>query len=174
MKYEFILIDAAAELSDIQARTEDMKPLGVILTHGHFDHFENLEEIMNFYNVKCYITESEFEKLLNPKLNYSIIFNKFITCKQPKENFVILGEKEEFELGSFKIKTFITKGHTNGSICIDVNETLFTGDTKFARTYGRTDLLTGSEEEMQESLKYLDDNYKGRLFYPGHGRVGEI
>ena len=84
---EFILIDAAAELKDIQARTEDMKCLGVFLTHGHFDHFENLEDIINFYNVKCYITEPELEKLYNPKLNYSIVFNKFFTSKLLRENF---------------------------------------------------------------------------------------
>jgi len=171
---EFILIDAAAELQDIQARTEDMKFLGIILTHGHYDHFENLENIMNFYNVKCYLTEPELEKLYNPKGNYSIVFNKFVICKQPRENFVVLGEREEFELGSFKIKTFVTKGHTNGGICIEVDDALFTGDTKFAHTYGRTDLLTGSSEDMQQSLKYLEENYKGRQFYPGHGSSGII
>ena len=77
-------------------------------------------------------------------------------------------------VGSFKIKTFVTKGHTDGSICVEVEKTLFTGDTKFAWSCGRTDLITGSEEDMQQSLELLDKKYKGWEIYPGHGKPGKI
>ena len=73
---EAILIDAAAELQDIIARTEDYKVLGVILTHGHYDHFVNLDKIVKHFDIKCYLTKPELEKLYNPKANYSIVFNE--------------------------------------------------------------------------------------------------
>jgi glyoxylase-like metal-dependent hydrolase (beta-lactamase superfamily II) len=171
---EAILIDAAAELEDIIARTEDYKVLGVILTHGHYDHFVNLDKIVKHFDIKCFITQPELEKLYNPKANYSIVFNQIKTSRLTEDNFKILTENDEFELGSFEIKTFVTTGHTNGSICIEIEKTLFTGDTKFARTYGRTDLITGSEEEMQQTLDFLDKKYKGWEIYPGHGKPGKI
>ncbi len=171
---ECIIVDASAELQDIIPRIEDNKVLAVFLTHGHYDHFVNLEKILKHYNVKCYITGPELEKLYNPKYNYSPVFGLFKTCKEPRESFVILGEKEEFKLGKFNIKSFITKGHTDGSVCIDIDGTLFTGDTKFNSTYGRTDLLTGSVDDMQNSLSLIEKNYKGHDFYPGHGRPGVV
>lgn len=173
---ECILIDAAAEVADIKARTEDdgIKVLGVILTHGHYDHFENLDKIMDYFKVKCYVTESELEKLYNPKANYSITFNVIKTTRQPRENFEILKNQDNINLGNFKIKTFVTPGHTDGSICIEIEDKLFTGDTKFLWTCGRTDLITGSEEDMQKSLEYIEKHYKGKEFFPGHGRNGII
>lgn len=171
---ECFLVDAAADLEDIKPRVDEMKVLGIILTHGHYDHFVNLDKIMDYYNVKCYMTETDLEKLYNPKWNYSIVFNQIKTSKQPKENFVLLGENDSFSLGSFDIKTFVTKGHTDGSICIEVEKVLFTGDTKFCWSTGRTDLISGSEEDMQKSLEYLEKKYKGTTFYPGHGKPGVI
>lgn len=172
---ECILIDAAAELEDIIPRVENLKVLGVILTHGHYDHFVNLEKIVKHFDIPCYITEQEYEKLQNPKANYSIVFNTIKTCKLAKEHFIFLNQPEdEFKIGEFEVKTFLTKGHTDGSICIEVNKELFTGDTKFLWSCGRTDLITGSEEDMAESLKLLEKKYRGRTFYPGHGKTGVI
>ncbi len=171
---ECFLVDAAADLEDIKPRVDEMKVLGIILTHGHYDHFVNLDKIMSHYDVKCYISGEDLEKLYNPKWNYSIVFNQIKVSRQPRENFVTLADKDSFSLGSFNIKTFVTKGHTDGSICIEVEDVLFTGDTKFYNCYGRTDLITGSEEDMLESLKYIDKHYKGKTFYPGHGKTGVI
>jgi len=171
---ECVLIDAAASLEDIIPRIEDYKVLGMFLTHGHYDHFVNIEKILDYYKIPCYITPPELEKLYNPKYNYSLVFGQFKICKTPKENFVLLKENDNIKLGSFDIKTYTTKGHTNGSICIDIDGNIFTGDTKFYLSYGRTDLLTGSDEDMQKSLKFLEDNFKGHTFYPGHGQSGTI
>lgn len=171
---ECILVDASANLEDILPRVEGCKVLAVFLTHGHYDHFVNLEKIMKHFNIKCFITATDLEKLYNPKYNYSPVFGVFKTCKEPRESFVALGDKEEFSLGSFNIKTFVTKGHTDGSMCIDIDGVLFTGDTKFNHCCGRTDLLTGSEEDMQQSLEYIENNYKGHDFYPGHGKPNKV
>ena len=167
---ECILIDASCELQEIENRVKSKKVLGVFLTHGHYDHFVSLENILKKYNVKCFIYKTEIEKLKNPKANYSIVFSKIVSIRIENEKFELLEDNQNIELSDFKIKIFLTKGHTDGSICIDVNnEALFTGDTLFKNSYGRTDLISGNEEEMQQSLNMLRANYLGKKFYPGHG-----
>ena len=171
---EGILIDASADIESIIDKTQNLKVLGIILTHGHYDHIENLDKIISNYKIKGYIHKNELEKLYSPELNYCNVFNAFMICSTPKEQFVLLEDKQEFNIGHFKIKSFLTKGHTNGSICLEIEGKLFTGDTLLHYSCGRTDLLTGSEEDMQKSLKFLHDNYSGWEYYSGHGKKGIV
>lgn len=175
-KKECLLIDCSCTLEQIIEQTKDYKILGVLLTHGHYDHFETLSKVIKNFNVKCYVSNLDYEKLNNPKSNYSIIFNTFYALNLPEENFELLDKNEDsFKLGSFNINYFLTPGHTNGSLCYLINnEALFTGDTLFAYSYGRTDLITGSEEDMANSLKFLTSKFVGSKIYPGHGKVGTI
>ena len=85
-------------------------------------------------------------------------------------DFKILDDEEEFELIGHKFKTLKTPGHTNGSLCFLMdNKYLFSGDTLFNRSCGRTDFPTGDSEAMQISLNrlvnQLDENI---IVYPGH------
>lgn len=171
---EGIIIDASCKLEQIINATQNLKVLGIFLTHAHYDHIENLDEIMEHFNIKGFIHKNELEKLYKPELNYSHVFGVEKICSTPPERFVLLQDEEEITLGHFNIKTFLTKGHTNGSICLEINKTLFTGDTLLHWSCGRTDLLTGSEEDMQESLKWLSNNYKGWEYYSGHGKKGIV
>lgn len=172
---ECIIIDASAPLEDIIATTKNLKPLGIILTHAHYDHIEHLDEIMSHFKLKGYIHKNEVEKLYKPELNYSHVFNTIKICSEPIEHFKLLKDFEEFKIGHFNVKTYLTKGHTNGSICIEVNnDKFFTGDTLLHWSCGRTDLLTGSEEDMQKSLKFIRDNFSGREYYSGHGKKGIV
>ena len=173
---ECIIVDCACELEKILKVIEDCKVVAVLLTHGHYDHFVNLDKIVNHFKVKCYVSNLDFEKLYNPKMNYSIIFNKFFSTKLLEEDFVVLKESVgSFSIEGFDVSYFLTPGHTNGSLCYLVNnEILFTGDTIFSSSYGRTDLLTGSEEDMKNSLTFLKEKFCGVKFYPGHGEFGVI
>ena len=175
-KDECILIDCSCDIDEIIKRTKDLKVLGVFLTHGHYDHFMSLEKVVNKFEVKCYISSLDYEKLFNPKMNYSIVFNKIHSVKLNENKFVLLeSNKGEINVENFKIKYFSTPGHTNGSLCYGVNdEFLFTGDTLFARTCGRTDLISGNEEEMTKSLHFLSEKFLGKKFYPGHGANGVV
>jgi len=171
---ECIIIDAAASLEDVKPRVEGYKVLAVLLTHGHYDHFVNLETYMAFYDIKCYVSAADLEKLYNPKQNYSIVFNTFKTCREPRENFVVVEDKQKIQIGPFEINAFLTKGHTDGSLTFEIENNLFTGDTKFLWNCGRTDLITGNEEDMQKSIQFLNTNFVGCEFYPGHGKSGKI
>jgi len=169
-KNECVLIDASCDLEEIENRVKSKAVLGVFLTHGHYDHFVSLESILKKFNTKCFIYKTEIEKLKNPKANYSIVFNKIVSLRIDPEDFVLVDDNQNLKLSDFDINIFLTKGHTDGSICIDINnEALFTGDTLFKNSYGRTDLISGSEEDMQKSLIMLKQNFSGRKIYPGHG-----
>ncbi|MBQ3047462.1 MAG: MBL fold metallo-hydrolase, partial [Clostridia bacterium] len=133
------------------------------------------DTIIKHYQTKCYISEIELEKLYNPKMNYSIVFNTFYSSKLEEEHFVKLQDQNEFLLGNFKVKTMLTPGHTSGCMCYLINNTyLFTGDTLFKSSHGRTDLLTSSSDQMSKSLKFLKNNFSGQTFYPGHGEEGIV
>ena len=74
---ECLIIDASANLDEVKSIVGDSQVVGVLLTHGHYDHFVNLDKIVNEFQTKCYLSEFELEKLYSPKLNYSIVFNTF-------------------------------------------------------------------------------------------------
>ena len=169
-KNECILIDAAAPLEEVKKAVGKNKLLGVFLTHGHFDHVENLDSIINFYKVPCYIYKTEVEKLYKPLLNYCRVFYTSYTTTLPRNAFVLLEDDQTVELSNFAINTTLTKGHTDGSVCYLVNETLlFTGDTMFENTYGRTDFYDGNIDEMFKSLDLLEMYVKdGYILCPGH------
>lgn len=170
-----IIIDASCSLQSIVEKTNGKNVLGVFLTHGHYDHFEHLDEIVKHFGIKCYVSSEDKEKLFNPKYNYSVILGKLFSSSLQDENIVQVKNNEEVVLKDFKIKCLLTKGHTNGSMCFFVNNcALFTGDTMFDDSFGRTDLLTGSEEEMNKSIKFLRTMFKDAQIYPGHGDEGTI
>jgi glyoxylase-like metal-dependent hydrolase (beta-lactamase superfamily II) len=81
----------------------------------------------------------------------------------------LLQDNNMIDIGELKLKVIKTPGHSKGSICLYGNGVLFSGDTLFAGTYGRTDIPGGSEEEMQESIKKLMELPDGTAVYPGHG-----
>lgn len=151
----------------------------ILITHAHFDHISALEDILSaFPDANVYISKDEVELLDNPKLNLSKVReddgNNNLTFL-PK-NLIKLNDQEEIKVCGFLIKLIHTPFHTKGSSCYFIaNENiLFSGDTLFYTTIGRTDLPTGSERTIQSSLiqlKILPDNIK---VYPGHGVTTDL
>lgn len=160
---EGVLIDCASpDLLD-KVYKLGVKVRAVLLTHGHFDHVSGCrafaEDYASFY---C----SEKEKPLIFSKEYLGIFGG---VKVPR--FEInreLNDGEEFELCGLNIKVIETPGHTAGSVCYLIEDCLFTGDTLFRGSVGRTDLPTGNSAELMKSLKklaMLEGDYK---VYCGH------
>ena len=172
---ECLIIDASASLEEVKTIVADGHVVGVLLTHGHYDHFVNLDKIINEYQTKCYISKLELEKLYSPKLNYSPVFNTFFSTKLEEDSFEKLNDEQQFNLGQFNIRAMLTPGHTCGCMCFLIdNKHLFTGDTLFECSHGRTDLLTSNERDMKNSLKFIKDNFAGFTFYAGHGENGIV
>lgn len=144
--------------------------IAIFLTHAHYDHITALEDVVNaFPNATTYISDDEIDILDNPKYNLTIFLEKKIQY-MPK-NIVALADYEEIHLLGKTIVMIKTPFHTKGSACFYIKEDkiLFSGDTLFYSSIGRTDLPSGSEKTISKSLKKLIALPKDTIIYPGHG-----
>ncbi|MDK2870520.1 MAG: hydroxyacylglutathione hydrolase [Pyrococcus sp.] len=140
-------------------------------THEHFDHVGGnliFKEKLNAEFASHILTA----KVLEEGDDY-VIFSYYYGRKfEPHKVDIKLEDGEKVKVGKVKLTLIHTPGHTRGSSCLYYEEEriMFTGDTVFAGTYGRTDLPTGSQEKIVESLELLRD-FDVRLGLPGHGKV---
>jgi len=142
----------------------------IVLTHCHADHISGAEKIKQKYGGKILIHREDAEGLKKPEINlgYYIGLNDDIRITADSR----LNDGDLLHIDDLEFKVIYTPGHTNGSICIycEKEKLLFSGDTLFRGTWGRTDLPTGSLEEIMNSivnkLLILPDD---TLVYPGHG-----
>ena len=141
---------------------------GILLTHGHFDHIRGINNFIKEFNCTIFIDEKDVEFLQNPRLNCS--FDEEIVVKS--QNLYLLDDEDEINFGnSLFFKVIETPFHTQGSVCFlyETENALFTGDTLFKGSIGRTDLPGSKSSQIGKSLdiiKKLDPNLK---IYPGHG-----
>ncbi len=145
----------------ISKHIDTEKVYSVILTHGHYDHISGLKEIKFD---KIYISNEDKSMLSNDELNYSALFGRSFSISI--EEGIILDIDEE--LDDFVVLK--APGHTYGSRVIIYEDKIFTGDTVFPTTIGRTD-LNGSRTLMTYSLRMLKDyfrNFQNATIYPGH------
>lgn len=164
---ECAVIDAGGDAGRIEAAIKSMngKPKYLLLTHGHFDHVGGVEEICSTYNIPFYISKADEEYMAKDNSVFGTL---------PKASGY-LKEGDVLKLGSYDIKVIETPGHTKGGLCFAVDNKVFTGDTLFQGSVGRTDFLGGDMEEIIRSIKTkllpLGDDVK---VYPGHGSSSSI
>ncbi len=142
----------------------------VILTHEHFDHIGGLEL---FRNAKVLASEQTAKVLesADEKTSYAMFFNGKIPSRKTAAR---LKDKDIVRMGDTVIEIIHTPGHSEGSICLYIkkDKILISGDTVFADSIGRVDLLGGDEKEMIESLEKLED-LEIEMILPGHGEIVE-
>lgn len=164
------IIDPGADGDNIINIIEKLKlqPQYIILTHGHMDHVGAVEKVKDKYNVPIYINEKD-QNMIN---NIENIFGNFGKYKAADR---YIREGEIIELGDLNIECIETPGHTPGGMCFKINDIVFTGDTLFRDSIGRTDFVGGDHASIIESIKNklmkLDDDTK---VLPGHGPVSSI
>ncbi|MHB8096594.1 MAG: MBL fold metallo-hydrolase [Erysipelotrichaceae bacterium] len=159
---EVIVIDPVSKADRIQALlNEGEKVVGICLTHGHFDHIGAVDDLVNIYQCPVYIHEDDFELTQDPEKNYS-------QTKKIKLKSKISFYSDNMRIKSFGFEVIHTPGHTKGSVCLRFEENLFTGDTLFKGSIGRTDLYGASPQEMKQSLRTLRSLTNNYLIYPGH------
>jgi glyoxylase-like metal-dependent hydrolase (beta-lactamase superfamily II) len=163
---EAVIIDPGDDFARIQAECEknNLRPVAVLLTHGHFDHMMAAAAVRDAYGIPVYATQAEKELLGDPNANGSYLIRKAYTFAADH------GLDDNQRL--FGMQVIATPGHTAGSVCFysQARSVLFSGDTLFKDNFGRTDLPTGSLQTLSHSIK-------NRLFtladetvvYPGHG-----
>jgi len=141
----------------------------IALTHGHFDHISALAEL----SFPFYVHKEDAQLMKNSDLNGSTFFNASITIEKEPASF--LEENKPLVFGGSKIEIFHTPGHTPGSVCIKIGKWLFSGDTLFFGSVGRTDVPLGSYDSLIKSIKTkLLVLPKDTVIYPGHGEASTI
>lgn len=144
----------------------------ILLTHSHFDHVGAAKQISDETGVKIGIGKNDAPALSDPNVNLSSVFATAFKEFKPDFNF---SDMEEISVGDIKIKVFETPGHTFGSVCYLIDNHLFSGDTIFFESCGRTDFPGGSLNNIKESFYKLISNVNPDVtVYPGHGSYTTI
>ena len=138
----------------------------VLLTHGHFDHVGGVEKIVTETNCTLWMSESDWSQFPSPITAY---FYPLANCDFTEVQFCEDGEV--IHAGGLTFEVLSTPGHTYGSVCFVCEDTMFSGDTLFCRSCGRTDLPGGSWDTIQESLNRLSELPGDYSVYPGHGEA---
>lgn len=163
-----IIIDPSVSLEIIKRELGTNKLVGVLLTHGHFDHILGLEEVLDFYQVPLYLHSQAIEKIGDAKKNYSLLTGQKIALNLENYSVKTIKQSDELLIFDLPIKVYETPGHTNCSVCYLIDDNLFTGDTLFKGTVGRTDLYSGSQEILLNSLELLKSFPDNITVFPGH------
>ncbi|XMB72582.1 MBL fold metallo-hydrolase [Mycoplasmatota bacterium WC30] len=146
----------------------------VILTHGHFDHIKDMKIIANQYEYHTFIEENDYRLLFEDENNYAKAFgSKFILPKNTVVDKIKNGDTQKIYGEDFKFIS--TPGHTKGSMCIKHRNLLFSGDTLFYNSVGRTDLFSGNRKDMYNSIDMLKNKISNDvMIYPGHGQSAKM
>lgn len=167
---ETLIIDPAnsADIIKQNLNKEALKPVAILLTHGHFDHIFAAAEIANDFQMPIYASKEEIELLGTPSLNLSPSIGENISLSPTN----LLSDNDVLKLAGMEVNVIYTPGHTSGGVCYLFKESkiLFTGDTLFEGTVGRADLPTSNLNALLDSLnrklmKLPDDI----TVFPGHG-----
>lgn len=140
----------------------------IMLTHGHFDHLGFALECARRYSAHIVVSKEEADFLTDENLNLSCMFHTMSI--EPFKADLYLMDMDVIKLGETEIKFLLTPGHTKGSGCFvcEDDRLIFSGDTLFYCSMGRTDFPTGSLSQMKSSLHRLRDLEGDYKVYPGH------
>ncbi len=168
---EAVLIDVGGsfELIKKELDKEGYKIKFILNTHGHFDHvLGEIEVQKNYPKIPIYMHKDDLPHLsrLTEEMGY-FGYNYEI---EPLKNVSFIDEKSELYIGNNKIQIYHTPGHSKGGLSFYVEGRLFSGDSLFFESIGRTDFYDGDYNTLINSIKTklfsLPDNTK---VYPGHG-----
>jgi glyoxylase-like metal-dependent hydrolase (beta-lactamase superfamily II) len=169
-----LVLDPGADFEKIidTLQSHQLKVDKIVLTHAHGDHIGAVRELMEQTQAELYLHEADLPLLTNPKYNLSEAYGLPIAVKTSTK---FLLEGNEVTCGTVRMTVIHTPGHTPGGICLLGDGFLFTGDTLFNGSVGRTDFPYSSTEILMQSIvakiMVLDDETK---IYPGHGPASRL
>lgn len=169
-----IIIDPSNDVRNIKKMVGKRNVLGIFLTHGHFDHFRTLTDVIKLFDAKIYLHKEALSKLKNPNFSCSNMFGYNTIIDLMEEQVKIVHNGDKIKTKDFEIKVLTTPGHTNCSVCFMIEDVIFSGDTLFETGVGRWDLPTGNVVDLTKSIKMLLGLKNDFKVYPGHGESTTI
>ncbi|MDI3328790.1 MAG: MBL fold metallo-hydrolase [Alicyclobacillaceae bacterium] len=171
-----VVIDPAGPMEPVRSflTRRGLKVEAIFQTHGHADHLLGLEELRRETGAPVYIHEGDAEMLTDPEKNLSAFLGSPVVCR-PAEHRWRGGE--DFVAAGLRIRVIHTPGHTPGGVCLDIApegealhpKVVFTGDTLFAGSIGRTDFPGGDYDQLIDSIRrHLLTLPDDTVIYPGH------
>lgn len=172
---ELLIIDPGDSANYLisKIKEKELKPIAVLLTHGHFDHIMAVGEIKAAFDIPVYAAEDEREILGDARINLSAQMSSPVSLEADCQ----LKDGDTVKLLGQEVVCILTPGHTKGGMCYYFKKAgvLFSGDTLFQESVGRTDFPTGSMSTLIRSIRE-------KLFvlppavqvYPGHGPMTSI
>ena len=160
------IIDPGADSNIIldYIESNNLSPVAIFLTHGHYDHRLALDAVIESTGVPAYIHESE--------VNRNGQQGRHKLDDNGKLSFYAEGDK--IIAGSLEFTVLETPGHSTGSVTLMCEDVIFTGDTLFRDDCGRTDLEGGNDDIMMQSLKRLSELDGDYEVYPGHAESSTL
>ena len=168
-----LVIDPAfvsKETEDFLLQNSDKERI-ILLTHAHFDHIGGAPVLRENTGVKIGVGELDNADLADPFANLSDRFHAHIP---PFGADITFKDGDEITVGDVSIKVLHTPGHTEGSVCYQIGDILFSGDTLFYESIGRTDFPKSNHFDMLKSLQRLLSLEGITRVLPGHGPETDI
>lgn len=165
---ECAVIDPGGDAEDIikYIKEADVIVKHILLTHGHADHTGAVGKLKEEFNVSAHIHKKDGDYISIGEFIFGPLKYKGNNVLLTKDIY----EGSVFRIGNIEIRCIETPGHTPGGVCFIAEDQIFTGDTLFLCSIGRTDLRGGNFDILMESIRnkllILDDDM---IVYPGHG-----
>ena len=160
------IIDPGFEPQTILAKVNQLGLTveAVLLTHGHFDHVGAVEKILSVTGCELWMHKADFTRPGDAINRYLYPLSGSKTA-----DILFYSDGDKVIAGNLSFTVLSTPGHTPGSVCLLCEDCLFSGDTLFAGSCGRTDLPGGDAATIRQSLHRLRLLDRPFYVYPGHG-----
>ncbi|MBU3935508.1 MBL fold metallo-hydrolase [Patescibacteria group bacterium] len=169
---ECLIVDPGDEGEEISQEIENLglKPVMIVVTHGHFDHVMAGLDLKLIYNIPFACSSKDGFLLKRQDKTAEFFLKRKVGVPEIKID-ISLDKIKKIKLGEEEIKIIKTPGHSPGGVCFYVagQNLLFSGDTLFKNAIGRTDFSYGSKKELEKSLKKLSKLPEKTKVLPGHG-----